>query len=166
MSLEPESGISIRDIDPQGVALLLDMIMELAEYEKLTHQVKVDQETLTRELFGENPVARALLLFWNDEPAGYCIYFHNFSTFWGRPGIYVEDIYVKPAFRRKGLGRAVFRLLGRRAREQGCARLEFVVLDWNEPALAFYKSLGAESMPQWVVHRFEGQSLKGLAEME
>ena len=162
MSPERESGISIRDIDPQGVALLLDMIMELAEYEKLTHQVKVDAAAMTQALFGKNQVARALLLFHNDRPAGYCIYFYNFSTFWGRPGIYVEDIYVKPDFRRLGLGRAVFQLLGRRAREEGCARLEFAVLDWNEPALRFYESLGAETMPQWLVHRFEGESLERL----
>ena len=166
MSPERESGISIRDIDPQGVALLLEMIMELAEYEKLTHQVKVDAAAMTQALFGKNPVARALLLFHNDQPAGYCIYFYNFSTFWGRPGIYVEDIYVKPGFRRLGLGRAVFRMLGRRAREEGCARLEFAVLDWNEPALRFYESLGAETMPQWLVHRFEGESLKKLGGAE
>ena len=166
MNQENRTAVRIEPVDEHGIPLVLEMIRELAEYENLLHQLKADEETMTASLLGDNPAARGLLLFQNDEPAGYCIYFYNFSTFWGRPGIYVEDIYVKPKFRRLGLGRAVFRKLGRLAAEKNCARLEFAVLDWNEPALEFYKSMGAEPLTEWVVHRFEGESLKGLAEMD
>ncbi len=160
MSLMNETGMRIENVRKESVPLLLELILELAEYENLTHQVKVDVATMTESLFGQNPVARALLLFWKGEPAGYCIYFYNF---WGRPGLYVEDIYVKPEFRQNGLGRAVFRRLAREAGEKGCARLEFAVLDWNEPALKFYESLGASPLSEWVIHRFEGESLERLA---
>ncbi len=163
MNPENQSGMRIEPIDESGIPLLLEMIRELAEYENLLHQVKADEKTMDDSLLGENPVARAMLMFYRDEPAGYCIYFYNFSTFWGRPGIYVEDIYVKPRFRRLGLGRAVFQRLARRAGEEGCSRLEFAVLDWNEPALKFYQSMGAEPLSEWVVHRFEGPSLERLA---
>ncbi len=166
MTPAPKNGIRIEEIDRKGLPLLLEMIMELAEYEKLTHQVKADEESMARWLLGENPKARGLLLFLDDRPAGYCIYFYTFSTFGGRPGIYVEDVYIKPGYRRHGLGRAVFVKLARQARAEGCGRLEFAVLDWNEPALRFYESMGAQPLSEWLLHRFEGESLDRLAEAE
>ncbi|MEW5721476.1 MAG: GNAT family N-acetyltransferase [Thermodesulfobacteriota bacterium] len=153
----------IRPVFREDVPLLLGLIRELAAYEKLAHEVRADEAILGESLFGSRPAAEALLVFHAGAPAGYCLFFHNFSTFLGRPGLYVEDLYIKPRFRRRGLGRAVFRRLAGLARERGCARLEFSVLDWNEPALRFYENLGAAAQGQWKLYRFLEEDFGRLA---
>lgn len=155
--------IRITPATPDDIPIILNFIRELAEYEKLTHQLKATVENLTESLFGSNNGVEALILSYGDEPAGYCIYFHNFSSFEGRPGIYVEDIYITPRYRRHKLGEAAFRYMGRLAKERHCARLEFAVLDWNEPAIRFYESLGAQRMDDWRIYRFNGETLDRLA---
>ncbi len=155
--------VEIRPATEEDVPLLLGLIKELAEYERLSHQVEADEKTLAESLFGRRPSVEALVLHWQGEPAGYCFFFHNFSTFAGRPGLYVEDIYVRPEFRRRGLGRAVFGYLARLAQKRGCCRLEFAVLDWNEPALSFYERLGAGPLPEWRLFRFDETGIARLA---
>ena len=134
--------IRIKKVERDDVPLLLNLIKELAEFEKLLDQVAATEEILAESLFGRWGSTEAVLVFRGETPAGYCIFFHNFSTFLGRPGIYVEDIYIRPEFRRSRLGSVVFRHLGGLCRERGCGRLEFSVLDWNESAIRFYRYTG------------------------
>lgn len=159
---EASSAIIIRKAHPADVPTLIGLIRELAEYEHLLPEVKVTPEIMTESLFGPRPVAEALLMERGGEPAGYCMYFYNFSTFLGRPGIYVEDIYVRPPFRRQGIGQAVFNYLARLAKENDYPRLEFAVLDWNEPALNFYQQMGAGPLKDWRLFRFTGEALARL----
>jgi GNAT superfamily N-acetyltransferase len=156
---EPE----IRVATEEDVPLILRFIKELATYERLSHEVSVTEELLTDSLFGERRVAEALLGYLEDDPAGFAIFFHNFSTFLGKPGIYLEDLYVRPEFRGAGVGRALLVHLAKLARERGCGRLEWSVLDWNEPAIGFYKSIGASPVSGWTVYRVSGEALKELA---
>jgi len=146
------------------MALVLDLIRELAGYEKLSHEVVATEDSLSEWLFGDRPVAEVLVAEHGGEAAGFALFFHNFSTFLGKPGIYLEDLYVRPRFRRSGIGKSMLAHLARLARERGCGRLEWSVLDWNEPSIRFYESLGAVAMDGWTVHRMAGEALDRLAD--
>ena len=139
------------------------MIRELAQFEKLEHLVKGTIADLEKELFGERPITEAITALMDDTPVAFALYFHNYSTFLGRKGLYLEDVYVKPAFRRRGIGRALLIHLARIAVERGCGRFEWSVLDWNAPAIAFYEGLGATVMPEWRIVRVTGEALTALA---
>lgn len=145
------------------VPVILQMIRELAEYEKLSHVVRATEEQLRRTLFGERPAAEVLLANWNQEPVGFALFFPNYSTFLAQPGIYLEDLYVKPHARGKGAGMALFVELARIAVARGCGRVEWAVLDWNEPSIGFYKKLGAVPMDDWTTFRLASEALNGLA---
>ncbi|HET7418036.1 MAG TPA: GNAT family N-acetyltransferase [Solirubrobacterales bacterium] len=157
------NDLRIRPAIEEDVPLLFDLILELAEYEKLSDKVAGDAEVLRRSLF-EEKAAEALLLETADgEELGYAIFFTTFSTFECRSGIWLEDVYVRPEHRRGGIGRAVMEHLARIAEERGHVRLEWVALDWNEPALNFYEGLGAHRLDDWVVHRLERDGISRLA---
>lgn len=147
----------------EDVPLILTFIRELAEYERLSHEVVATEGSLREWLFGDRPVAEVLVGEHGEEAAGFALFFHNFSTFLGKPGIYLEDLYVRPEFRGKGIGKAMLAHLARLAEDRGCGRLEWSVLDWNEPSITFYESLGAVAMDDWTVHRVTGEALKRLA---
>ena len=155
--------IEIRVATEDDVPLVLSLIRELAEYERLSHEVVATEEMLRDSLFGERRVAEVILGYLGDDPAGFALFFHNFSTFLCKPGIYLEDLYVKPEFRGAGVGRALLVYLAKLARKRGCGRLEWWVLDWNEPAIRFYKALGAVPMEDWTVYRVMGEALDELA---
>ena len=152
----------MRDARPDDTGLLLSLIRELAEFERLTHECVADEALLRRSLF-EDRHAHAIVAEWDGKPAGFALYFYNFSTFVGRPGLYLEDLFVRPAFRRNGIAKAVFRYLAKKAVEEGCGRMEWSVLDWNENAITFYRSLGAKPMDEWTVQRLTGEALTRLA---
>ena len=143
---------------------ILAFIRELAEYERLTDLVKATEEDLRRALFGERRYAEVILAREEDTPVGFALFFHNFSTFRGQPGIYLEDLYVKPEFRGRGIGRALLERLAQITVERRCGRLEWAVLDWNEPAIKFYENLGAAPLDDWTVFRLTGEALLRLAE--
>ena len=156
-------SITLRAARASDVPVILQFIQGLADYEKLSHACVATEAELTATLFGEHPFAEVLLAFWNEEPAGFALFFHNYSTFLAKPGIYLEDLFVDPAFRGKGMGKALLIALARLAIERGCGRLEWSVLDWNEPAIQFYKSLGAVPMDEWTGYRVTGDALTALA---
>jgi GNAT superfamily N-acetyltransferase len=153
----------VREASADDVPLILTWIGELAEYERLAHEVVATEDSLQEWLFGDKPVAEVLIAESGAEAAGFALFFHSFSTFLGRPGIYLEDLYVRPAFRGRGMGKAMLVHLAKLARERGCGRLEWSVLDWNEPSIRFYESLGAVAMDDWTVHRVTGEALDRLA---
>ena len=159
-------GIIIRKAGRADVPLILDLIRALAEYEKLSHECQATEAALAEHLFGARPYAEALIAEADGQAAGFALYFHNYSTFLARPGIYLEDLFVRPEQRGKGLGKALLVRLAQLAVERGCGRLEWAVLDWNEPAIRFYKSLGARSMNEWIVNRVTGEALTALARSE
>lgn len=146
--------------------LILALIHELAEYERLAHEVVATEESLTTSLFGEMPYAEVFIAEVDGVSAGFALFFHNFSTFLGRPGIYLENLFVRPAFRGRGIGRAMLVHLAKLAVERGCGRLEWWVLDWNEPAILFYEALGVVSMDDWTVYRLTGPALDALASVD
>ncbi len=146
------------------VPLILSFVRKLAEYEKLSHEVVATEEGLREGLFGARRAAEVLLAYWNDQPAGFALFFHNFSTFVGKPGIYLEDLFVEPSHRGRGIGKALLAKVARIANERGCGRLEWAVLDWNHPAIEFYRSVGAVAMDEWTVFRLAGDSLRRLGE--
>jgi GNAT superfamily N-acetyltransferase len=148
---------------PEHVPAILGLIRELAVYEKLGHEVTATEADLARTLFGERPSAEVVLAEVDAQLAGFALFFHNYSTFLGRPGLYLEDLYVRPAFRGRGVGRALLVHLARIARERDCGRLEWWVLDWNEPAIRFYARLGAVPMSDWTVHRLDRAAIERLA---
>ncbi len=158
------SELEIHPATEEDVPLLLRFVKELAEYENLSHEVSATEEVLKESLFGGRRVAEALLAYLGDEPVGFALFFHNFSTFLGRPGIYLEDLYVRPEFRGSGIGRTLLAHLAKLAKERGCGRLEWWVLDWNEPSIGFYKSLGAVAMDDWTVYRVTGEALEKLSD--
>lgn len=158
----PEIGL--RTATERDVPLILSFVRELAEYERLSHEVVATEELLRASLFGERPAAEVVIGNYGDKPAGFALFFHNFSTFLGRPGIYLEDLYVTPGLRDRGVGRAMLAYLAKLAKERDCGRLEWSVLDWNEPAIKLYKSIGATPMDDWTVFRVTGETLEGLAE--
>ena len=155
-------------VRPAGLAdapLILALIRELAEFERLLHEVVADESRLGEQLFGEHPAAEVLLAFDDGgEPMGFALFFRNFSTFLARPGIYLEDLYVRPAFRGRGLGRALLQRIARLAVERGCGRFEWAVLDWNENAIGFYKKLGAQVLEDWRICRVTGEALRTLGD--
>jgi GNAT superfamily N-acetyltransferase len=155
---------SIRSAVATDLPIIAQFIRDLAEYEKLAHEVRFDEVVLGERLFGSRPYAEVLIGEIADTPQGFALFFHNFSTFEGRPGIYLEDLFVRPEARGSGLGKALLKALAALALERDCARLEWSVLDWNEPAITFYKSLGAKSMDGWTINRVDGGALQALAE--
>lgn len=155
--------LEIRPATEADVPLVLTFIQELAEYEKLRHEVVATEEQIREALFGPRPYAEVLLAELGGEPVGFALFFHNFSTFLGRPGLYIEDLYVRPAARRRGVGRRLLARLAALARERGCGRMEWSVLNWNEPAIRFYRSLGARPLEEWQVYRLTGEALEALA---
>lgn len=157
-------GFVIRQATEADVPQILEFIRGLAEYERLAHEVVADEATLRRTLFGERHVAEVVIGYDNNQPVCFALFFHNFSTFLGRPGIYLEDLFVNPAQRGKGFGKAMLAYLAKLAVERECGRLEWSVLDWNEPAINFYKSLGAKPMDEWTIFRVTGDALTQLAE--
>ena len=157
------AGAEIRPATEDDVPIILSLIRELAEYERLSHEVVATEGLLRESLFGERRGAEVLIACCKGAPAGFALFFHSFSTFLGRPGIYLEDLYVKPEFRGRGIGRALLTHLARLAKERGCGRFEWAVLDWNEPAIKLYKSIGAVPMDEWTVYRVTGEALETLA---
>lgn len=158
------AGLSIDPAAEPDVPLLLRFIRALAVYEKLEHEVTATEEGLRRTLFGEKRYAEALIARLDGEPVGFALFFHNYSTFVGKPGLYLEDLFVEPAHRGKGIGKALLRRLAAIALERDCGRMEWAVLDWNAPSIAFYRALGAVPMDDWTVFRLAGDDLRELAD--
>ena len=157
------AATQVREATEKDVPLILSFIRELAEYEKLSHEVVATEGDLRASLFGGRPVAEVLIADHDGVPAGFALFFHNFSTFLGKPGIYLEDLYVKPELRGAGIGKILLAHLARLAKERGCGRLEWWVLDWNEPSIGFYNKIGAVAMDDWTVYRLAGGALDELA---
>jgi GNAT superfamily N-acetyltransferase len=155
--------LSVRPATREDVPLVLALIRELAEYERLAHEVVATEAALGEHLFGPRPAAEVLIGECDGEAVGFALYFGNFSTFLARPGIYLEDLFVRPAFRGRGLGERLLVELAHLAVARGCGRLEWSVLDWNEPALGFYRRLGAVPMAEWTVQRLAGDALRAVA---
>ncbi|MBR0751492.1 GNAT family N-acetyltransferase [Bradyrhizobium jicamae] len=157
-------SLLIRRARPDEAPLVFALVRELAEYEKLLHEVHATEADIAEALFADNPKLFCDIAEWNGEPAGFAVWFVNFSTFAGRHGIYLEDLFVRPALRGKGIGKALLVHLAKECRANGWARLQWAVLDWNAPSIAFYKSLGAELMDEWTICRVSGSALDKLAE--
>lgn len=158
------SEITIRNAEPGDAALILKFITELAIYEKAEDEVIATEEDIRESIFGENSTVKGLICLVDNRPAGFAVYFYNYSTWLGKKGIYLEDLYVSPDFRRFGAGRALFKELAQIALAQGCERLEWNVLDWNEPAIAFYESIGGEAKSEWIGYRLSGEALKAMGQ--
>ena len=156
------TAFEIRFATPADVQAILGLIRELAEYERLLDQVVADEASLQRALFGERRYVEALVSIVDQKTVGFALFFHNFSTFLGKPGMYLEDLYVRPEFRGRGLGKALLTQVARIAVERDCGRMEWSVLDWNEPSIRFYERLGAKSLTDWTVYRLTGEALSGL----
>jgi GNAT superfamily N-acetyltransferase len=157
------SQLRITPATESDLSLILSFIRKLAEYEKLSHLVIATEANIREHVFGTNPVAEVLLAYWDGEPVGFALYFRNFSTFLGQPGIYLEDLFVEPAYRGKGIGKALLARLAKIAMERGYGRLEWAVLDWNAPSIKFYRSLGAVPLDEWTGYRLTGDALSRLA---
>jgi GNAT superfamily N-acetyltransferase len=157
------TSIVIRPALAADVPLLLSLIRALAAYEKLEHEVVASEAALHEHLFGPRPYAEALVAESGGAPAGFALFFHNYSTFLAQPGLYLEDLFVKPEHRGRGIGKRLLIDLARLATERGCGRFEWTVLDWNEPAIRFYASLGAEMKREWIINRVSGEALRALA---
>ena len=155
--------ILIRAAEPGDIDTILQFIRDLADYEKLAHAVNTDRDTLARYLFGARPMAEVLIAERQGDAIGFALFFHNFSTFEGRPGLYLEDLFVRPDARGSGAGKALLVRLAQLAVERDCARLEWSVLDWNEPAIAVYRAIEAVPMDEWTIQRLDGASLQALA---
>jgi GNAT superfamily N-acetyltransferase len=158
-----KTNLQIRRGTTEDVPVIAGLIRELAEYERAREAAVATEAQLREVLFGEKPAAEVLLAFENDEPVGFAVYFFNFSTWLGQPGLYLEDLFVKPETRGRGYGRALLTRLAEIARERGCGRMEWAVLDWNEPAIQFYKKLGAKPMDEWTVFRVTSDGIAALA---
>jgi GNAT superfamily N-acetyltransferase len=157
------SDLVIRPATVADVPIILELIRELATYERAPTEVTATQEELIDVLFGPRPAAEVLLAFEEETPVGFAVFFHNFSTWLGRPGLYLEDLFVRPEQRGKGYGRALLVHLAKIAHERGCGRMEWAVLDWNEPAIQFYKKLGAAPLDEWTVFRLTRDGIAKLA---
>jgi GNAT superfamily N-acetyltransferase len=156
----------IRSADVDDLPVILAFIRELAEYERLSHLVTATEAGLRESLFGAHPGAEVVLAFEGGEPAGFAVFFHNFSTFLGVKGLWLEDLFVRPAFRGRCYGKALLLHVARIACERGCGRFEWAVLDWNEPSIRFYKSLGAQPLDDWTIFRVTDQALQDLARVK
>ena len=156
-------SLSIRRAGPGEAGLVLDFVRELAEYEKLSHEVEATEADIADALFGNDPRLFCAIAQWNGEPVGFAVWFLNFSTFSGRHGIYLEDLYVRPSHRGRGLGKALLVYLAKECVDNGWSRLQWAVLDWNAPSIAFYKSLGAAMLDDWTLCRVSGPALMRLA---
>ncbi len=161
--MSAETPLTIRSGRFSDAALVLEFIRELAGYEKLLHEVLATRADVERWVFGDPPYAEVLIAEWDGEPAGFALFFPNFSTFLATPGIYLEDLYVRPAFRGHGIGQALLARLARLVVERGFMRLDWWVLHWNEPAIGFYRSIGARAMDDWVPYRLDGEALAEMA---
>ncbi len=165
MRIEGASGdVRITRASPRDVPLIVQLIRELAEYERAPNEAVATVEGLTTALFGEQPQAEVLLAHVDDQPAGFALFFYNFSTWTGKRGIYLEDIFVRPSLRRSGIGFALFRELAAIAVERGCPRVEWSVLNWNELAINFYRKIGATAKDDWTTFRLSDETLRNLAE--
>jgi GNAT superfamily N-acetyltransferase len=167
--MEQESSTAISNFTLQfaredHLPLILQFIKELAEYEELSAQVIADEERLRKHLFGEDPQAEVILAKYQEQYVGFALFFHNFSTFLAKPGLYLEDLYIKAEHRHNGYGTEIFKFLANLAIERECGRFEWSVLNWNEPAIRFYESIGAKSMDGWTRYRLKGESLNQLAD--
>jgi GNAT superfamily N-acetyltransferase len=161
-----QTDFKIRAARLADVPIILELIRDLATYERAPNEVTATEEQLVDVLFGEKPVAEVLLAFEGKSPVGFAVFFHNFSTWLGRPGLYLEDLFVKPEARGKGYGHALLVELARIARDRGCGRMEWAVLDWNDPAIQFYRKLGAKPMEEWTVFRLTRDGIAELATSE
>ncbi len=164
--MDKQSNFKIRPACVADVPIILKLIHDLATYERAPNEVTAKEEQLVDVLFGKKPAAEVLLAFETDTPVGFAVFFHNFSTWLGRPGLYLEDLFVKPEKRGKGYGRALLVDLAKIAHERGCGRMEWAVLNWNEPAIKFYRSLGAKPMDEWTVFRLTRDGIAKLAQSE
>lgn len=162
---DKENIIVIRKGTAKDVSIILELIKALADYEKAPHEVIADEKLLTQNLFGDKPYAESLIADYDGEPAGFALFFHNFSTWVGKPGIYLEDLFVKPHLRGKGIGKKLLIQIAKIAVERDCGRFEWAVLDWNEPSIQFYKNLGAKPMDEWTIFRMTEQQIKVLADI-
>jgi GNAT superfamily N-acetyltransferase len=158
-----KDNLSFRNAERKDIPLILEFIKELAEYEKMLDEVVADETTLEAWIFDKQK-AEVFFALENGKEVGFALFFHNFSTFLGRSGIYLEDLYVKPEYRGKGYGKAILKKLASIAVERGCGRLEWVCLDWNKPSIDFYMSIGAKPMSDWTIYRVTGETLTHLAE--
>jgi GNAT superfamily N-acetyltransferase len=158
------SGLHISSADAADVPLILALINELAEYEKLRHESVATEASIHKALFGPKPRAEAVIARFDGEPAGFALFFHNFSTFLGKPGLYLEDLFVRPAYRGRAIGKSLLSHLAALALERDCGRFQWQVLDWNKPSREFYERLGAQADPAWVNYRMTGDPLRRLAE--
>jgi GNAT superfamily N-acetyltransferase len=157
------SDLTIRPAVPADAALIMGFIAELAEYERLSHAVEAREADIARDLFGPAPRIFCDIVEADGEPIGFALWFYNYSTFKGRHGVYLEDLFVRPTARGRGAGKALLRRLARRCVDEGLGRLEWAVLDWNQPAIGFYDALGAQAMSEWIVRRLTGEALAKLA---
>ncbi len=157
-----KDNFAIRFAKREDTKLILNFIKELAEYEKLLNEVVADEETLESSLF-DKQIAEVIIGEYNNIPVGFALFFHNFSTFIGKPGIYLEDLYVRPEYRGKGFGKKLLAYLANLCIKRDCGRLEWWVLDWNKPSIDFYKSIGAVAMDEWTTYRMTGDAIKNLA---
>lgn len=157
-------SVTTRFAEPSDLPLIARFIRDLAEYERLAHEVRFEEAVLGERLFGARPYAEVLIGEIDGTPNGFALFFHNFSTFEGKPGVYLEDLFVRPEARGSGLGKALLSALAEIAIERDCARLEWSVLNWNDPAIQFYKKLGAKAMDEWTVFRVDGDALNILAQ--
>jgi GNAT superfamily N-acetyltransferase len=155
---------TIRAATVADVPIILQLIRDLATYERAPNEVEATESQLVEVLFGQKPSAEVLLVFEAEVPVGFAVFFHNFSTWLGRSGLYLEDLFVKPEYRGKGYGRALLVELAGLARKRGCGRMEWAVLDWNEPAIEFYKKLGARPLDEWKIFRLTRDGISGLAD--
>ncbi len=158
-----DPSISLRNATEADTGLILDFIRQLADYEKISDEVVADEETLRASLFGGRQVAEVIIASWDGRPAGFALFFHNFSTFLGRSGVYLEDLFVIPEMRGKGIGQVLLSRLAQTAVERGGGRFEWSVLDWNIDAIRFYERLGAKAMDGWTTYRVTGEALEKLA---
>ncbi len=156
-------NFSIRSGSDADVPLILRLIRELADYERAPRDAVATEDQLREVLYGANPAAEVLLAFEDEEPIGFAVYFFNFSTWLGRPGLYLEDLFVRPQVRGHGYGRALLQRLAQLAQDRGCGRMEWAVLNWNEPAIQFYNKLGAKPMDDWTVYRLTSEGIANLA---
>src|SRR5258706_134904 len=159
-------ALRIASATERDLPLILSFIKKLAEYEKLSHVLVATEDLLRHALFGPRPAAEVILAYWDDEPVGFALFFHNFSTFLGRRGIYLEDLFVDPPHRGKGIGKSLLGHLAKIAKERHCGRFDWAVLDWNKPSIEFYKSLGALPLDDWTLFRLTGDALDRLATSE